>query len=556
MAFLPLVLQAQDQEALKKERNFLEEKSALFDEMSKFIIEDYTGVLKSSNKKYDDDENKALNYYLSAHAAYKSKEFAKAIEFINRCLEITPKNEIALELAIDIAYQSQNQSSLENYYKKLYAVKPEDEGLLLSLIEFYDGIGSHKLGEKYASELKQLKGKDREVDFYRARVMLSNNYFTEGADLLYGILNTGFYEPAFSLLYRLENLNKKGANLQRLKDLAPKSYLKSLDFIVLNMPLLIDNEEYSTIISLFDTLSNSDIVYAQHLLDYPSLFLSPEAVSKNKLLFEYFERLELVLGNDDARLALCRGNLALATGQEDLAMDQYLIFAKTPPVQIERVIDLSNYLISSSPKNAFNFLKAFEDYFPGAPILSVQMAKTQLADKNNVEAKTFLDKAQQQFFDFESPEYWEYLKIRAQIYISTKNSKAFIDLLSNNASFFTSGGEYLLFTAFQVKEIFEKPVDAFTAIDEKLKTSKSSNEKLYFYCLKAIVALDLQQGDIAEKALDKAEEINQDNISYILAKAEYYRFAGENNRAIKYYKMAQELDPKFGYIALIIEKLS
>lgn len=552
---MPQFLCAQDKEALLLEKEALKEKSAIFDNISKYIVSDYSGVLDEKNN-FDDAQNQSLKYFLNAQAFFKSKKYAEAKSSIDKCLELFPDNTTAIQLAIDIAYASSNPTALEQHYAQLYKITPNDESLLLSLIEYYDGIGNFSKGEKYASELTKLKGKDREIAFYRARVMLSNNFIKPAAELLYSNLEQGFHKQSYSLLYRIENINGNAQKLNELKALAPPSYLKSLDFVILNLPVLVEQEQYDVIINLFDTLSASDLEYAQHLLDYPSVFLSGEALSKQEKITTYFDRIEMAIGNDDPRLALCKGNLALNVRNLPLALEQYIIFAQSPPVDIAKVIDLSNYLFTISPQRSLEFLSAFEDYFPDAPILFTYKAKCQLALKNNEAARQNLSTAQTLFFEYSGFEYWEFLKVKIASLTDTQDKEAYAKILSKNADFFSSGGEYLMYNAYQLKAFFNDPADALETLTLNLKLAKSNNSKAFLNSLIAILALDLHDAQMAKEALTLAAKANADCTTYILAQAEYYRFLGENSKALKYYKKAQEKDPNFAYISLIIEKLS
>jgi Tfp pilus assembly protein PilF len=552
---LPQLLFAQGKEALQKEKEALKEKTALFDNISKYIVSDYSGVLDGKNQ-FDDVDNKGLKYYLNAQALFKTNKFSEAKVSIEKCLQLLPKNKSAVELAIDIAYASTNASDLEKYYGQLYTLTPTDEDLLLSLIEYYDGTGNFSKGERYAKELITLKGNEQQIAFYRARVMLSNSFVKPAAALLYENLDKGFHEQSFSLLYRIENINGNGQKLDELKSLAPKSYLNSLDFVVLNLPLFIESEQYELVINLFDTLTASDMEYAQHLLDYPSVFLSGAALSNSDKINTYFNRLEMAIGNDDPRLALCKGNLALNTSNFTVALEQYTIFAQSPPVQINKVIDLSNFLFTVSPQSSLDFLKAFEDYFPDAPSLFTYKAKSQLALNNISEANKDLATAKALFFEYSGMEYWEYLKIKIIAISEQKDKESYSNILLNNADFFSSGGEYLMYNAYHLKTFFSDPADALEVLVKNLKETKNNNGKAFLNSLIAILALDLQDEAMAKEALTSAAKANEDCTSYILAQAEYHRFLGENSKALKYYRKAQEKDPNFAYISLIIEKLS
>lgn len=552
---MPLLLSAQDKEALLLEKEALKEKSAIFDNISKYIVSDYSGVLDGKNN-FDDTNNQSLKYFLNAQAHFKSKQYGKAKSSVDKCLELLPNNTTAIQLAIDIAYAAANPSDLEKYYAQLYRITPTDENLLLSLIEFYDGIGNFNKGEKYAQELGKLKGKEREIAFYRARVMLSNNFIQPAAELLYSNLEKGFHKPSYSLLYRIENINGNAEKLKELKALAPKSYLNSLDFVILNLPVFIELEQYDVVINLFDTLSASDMEFAQHLLDYPSVFLSGEALGKHDKIKTYFDRLEMAIGNDDPRLALCKGNLALNARNLPLALEQYLLFAQSPPVELAKIMDLSNYLFTVSPQHSLEFLTAFEDYFPDAPILFTYKAKCQLAMNQPEDAQRNLATAQALFFEYSGFEYWEYLKVKIASLTQQQDKAAYAKLLSKNADFFSSGGEYLMYNAYQLKAFFTDPADALEALTTNLKIVKSNNAKSFLNSLIAILALDLHDHQMAKEALTLAAKANADCTTYILAQAEYHRFLGESSKALKYYKKAQEKDPNFAYISLIIEKLS
>ena len=552
---LPQLLFAQDKEALQKEKIALKEKTALFDNISKYIVSDYSGVLDGKNQ-FDDDHNKGLKYFLDAQALFKSNKFSEAKSSVEKCLQLVPKNTLAIELAIDIAYASANASDLEKYYAQLYAITPSNEDLLLSLIEYYDGIGNFNKGERFAKELVKLKGNEQQITFYRARVMLSNNFVKPAAALLYENLEKGFHEQSFSLLYRIENINGNGQKLNDLKTLAPKSYLNSLDFVILNLPLFIESEQYNLVINLFDTLTASDMEYAQHLLDYPSVFLSGEALNKSEKIMTYFNRLEMAIGNDDPRLALCKGNLALNTNNLTLAIEQYTLFAQSPPVQINKVIDLSNYLFTVSPKSSLEFLNAFEDYFPDAPILFTYKAKCLLAMNNVADANKELATAQSLFFEYTGFEYWEYLKVKILAISEEQDKEAYAKILLKNADFFSTGGEFLMYNAYQLKAFFSDPADALEVLVNNLKEVKNNNGKAFLNSLIAILALDLQDEAMAKEALTSAANANEECTTYILAQAEYHRFLGDNSKALKYYKKAQEKDPNFAYISLIIEKLS
>jgi lipopolysaccharide biosynthesis regulator YciM len=552
---LPLVLFAQDKEALQKEKIALKEKTAIFDNISKYIVSDYSGVLDGKNN-FDNTNNKSLKFFLDAQANFKSSKLSEAKTSIEKCLNLSPKNLLAIQLAIDIAYASANTGDLEKYYAKLYDLTPTDEDLLLSLIEYYDGIGNFSKGKRFSEELVELKGKEQQIAFYRARVMLSNNFIKPAAELLYTNLDKGFHVQSFSLLYRIENINGNGQKLNDLKALAPKSYLNSLDFVILNLPLFIESEQYNLVIDLFDTLTASDMEFAQHILDYPSVFLSGEALSRNEKILSYFDRLEMAIGNEDPRLALCKGNLALNSNNLNLAIEQYTLFAQTPPVEISKVIDLSNYLFTVSPQSSLVFLQSFEDYFPDAPILFTYMAKCQLALKNITAADKDLTTAQALFFEYTGFEYWEYLKVKILSISEQKDKDAYASILSKNADFFSSGGEFLMYNAYQLKALFSDPADALDVLVRNLKATKNDNAKAFLNSLIAILALDLQDQTMAKEALTSAAEANAECTTYILAQAEYHRFLGENSKALKYYKRAQEKDPNFAYISLIIEKLS
>lgn len=555
IGLLPFVLLAQDKEAMLKEKELLQEKSALFDGISKFIVEDYSGVIDAKNQ-FEDSENQALRYFLNAHAAFKLNEFAKAKKSIDDCLDLMPNNETAIELAVQIAYASRNSDALQGYYEKLYALSPKDENLLVSLIEFYDGMGNFSKGERYTNELIELKGKAQEVEFYRARVLLSNNYVEEASNVLYKSLERGFFEPSFDLIYRIENLNNNNDKLNELKAIAPGSYVNSLNFVILNLPLLIDTEQYGVIIELFDTLSSSDIEYAQHLLDYPSLFLSQEAFDNSGLLDTYLNRLELVLGAEDTRLAICRGNLALNINNMNLAVEQYLVFAKKAPVELDRVIDLSGFLFTVSPESSLKFLLEFQDYFPDSPILFANMAKCYVAMDDAMNAKSYLKKAEMMFFDFRNPDYWEYLKIKILLNVKENDTESYSNLIIKNANWFSESGEYLMFNAFQLKALFPTADQALVTLQKTLKTIDNEKGKCFVNSLISILALELQNKDLAKEALALAAKSNADCATYVLAQAEYYRFIGDTSKALKFYKKAQEIDPNFAYISLIIEKLS
>lgn len=555
IGLLPIVLFAQDKEALQKEKILLKEKSALFDGISKFIVEDYSGVIDAKNQ-FETSENQALHYFLNAHAAFKLNEFAKAKKSIDECLELTPDNLTALELAVQISYASRNSDALKGYYEKLYSLSPKDENLLVSLIEYFDGIGDFNKGERYTNELIALKGKAQEVEFYRARVLLSNSHVEQAAKVLYSSLDKGFFEPSFALLYRIENLNNNTEKLNELKAMAPSSYVNSLSFVILNLPLLIETEQFGIVIQLFDTISSSDIEYAQHLLDYPSLFLSQEAFENSNVLNTYLDRLELVLGPDDPRLAICRGNLALNSNNMSVAVQQYLVFAKRAPVVLDRVIDLSGYLHTVSPESSLNFLLEFQDYFPDSPILFASMAKCYLGMDDTMNAKSYLKKAEMMFFEFQTPEYWEFLKIKIALNVKENDSESYIKIISKNAHWFSTSGEYLMFNAFQLKSLFATANDALIALENSIKTIDNNNGKCFVNCLISILALEVQNKELAKEALALAAKSNADCATYVLAQAEYYRFIGDTSKALKFYKKAQEIDPNFAYISLIIEKLS
>lgn len=552
---LPQFVIAQDKAALQEENKFLKEKSALFDNISKYIVGDYSGVLDEKNQ-YNDPENKALKYFIDAQASFKSNRLVEAKNSVEECIALLPKNTSAIQLAIDIAYAATDATSLVKYYDKLYGITPTSEDLLLSLIEYYDGIGNFNKGERYAEELESLKGKGQQIAFYRARVMLSNNFVKPATQLLYKNLENGFHEPSFSLLYQVENINENTENLKNLRAMAPKSFLNSLDFVILNLPLLIETEQFDLVINLFDTLTASDMAYAQHLLDYPSVFLSEEALNQSKKIDTYFSRLEMAIGSDDPRLALCKGNLALNIANLDLAVEQYSIFAQAPPVQINKVIDLSNYLFTVSPQSSLEFLNGFEDYFPDAPVLFTYKAKSYLALNKISEANRELATAQALFFEYSGFEYWEYLKVKILCISEQKDQGAYSEILSKNAEFFSSGGEYLMYNAYQLKALFADPASALDVLVQSLKEAKNDNAKAFLNSLIAILALDLQDQEMAKEALTSAAKANPECTTYILAQAEYYRFLGDNSKALKYYKKAQEKDPNFAYISLIVEKLS
>lgn len=265
--------------------------------VSYFMLEDYENsvnyYLKAVNLK-SGRKNPSLYKYLGVtyfELAYNSdKNYTKAVEYIQKSLELNPDDPLALNVAGSIQREKGNYDKMWFYYDKSLSIDDENPYT-------FDAIAFYYLYEKNFDDAISFFTKSLDKKPYNqffGRDLTYSYYLTNEYDNVIEISNTFInnYTPNYYWFYKISGVSyihkgqvdKAIPYLKKAVELAPQISSIIADNNALLALAYLKNQEYENAIGHFEiALNNSNIQLAYGGLSAAYYFLNDEAESEKFL---------------------------------------------------------------------------------------------------------------------------------------------------------------------------------------------------------------------------------------------------------------------------------